>query len=121
MGYQVNLFLGKLLSPKELHAHPLLHRLRGRNFRYESVLVLFDVCSECRWHCQRYSRRLGQLGWWRDADLHDVRAFYSNGERRSGSQYCVESGNAGPRSRFSAVPGTVLNLFFNFAQRKHEP
>mmetsp|Transcript_19192 Transcript_19192/g.45112 ORF Transcript_19192/g.45112 Transcript_19192/m.45112 type:complete len:245 (-) Transcript_19192:582-1316(-) len=99
----------------ELHAHPLLHRLRGCNLRYQSVLVLFDVCPKCGWHCQRYSCRLGQLGRWRNADLHDVRTFYSNGERWSGSRYCVESGNAGPRSRLPAVRLGLKALLLGYA------
>ena len=65
----------------------LLHRLRWRHVRDQSVLVLADVCPErCR-YSQRHCGRLGQSWRWRDPDLYDVGTFQSYGGFRNGAEY----------------------------------
>ena len=39
--------------------------------------VLSDVQCQCDWHGQRHGSWLGQLGWRRDSDLHDLGVFPS--------------------------------------------
>ena len=44
-----------------------------------SILVFAHVFGQCGRHCQCHCSRLGQLGWWCDTDLHDLRAVQSHG------------------------------------------
>ena len=89
---------GRHYGSVELHADPLLHRLRRRHVRNQSVLVLTDVCPErCR-NNQRHCGRLGHSWKWRDPDLYDVGTFQSYGGFRNGAEYrwaCLDGGASG--------------------------
>ena len=82
----------------ELQADPLLHRLRWRHIRDQSVRVLADACPErCR-YSQRHCGRLRQPWRWRDPDLYDVGTFQSYGGFRNGAEYrlaCLDGGANG--------------------------
>ena len=69
--------------------HQVLHRLRWRNLRHQSVLVLTHVLSQRRGHRECNGCWVGQPGWRRDADLHDERALQPNGWLGDGAKRCV--------------------------------
>ena len=82
---------GGHFSSMELHLDPILHWLCRSYLCDQSVLVFAHVFAQCGRHCQCHCSRLGQLGWWCDTDLHDLRAVQSHGEFRHGGWHGLAS------------------------------